>query len=46
MLQPFEKGKSLEEQAVPVAQLLLKIGEVLKEVDGVKKHAGQRNKSF
>ncbi len=45
MLQPFEKGKTLVEQAMPVAQLLLKIGEVLKEVDGVKKQAGQRNKS-
>ena len=42
MLQPFEKGKSLEEQAVPVAQLLLKVTEVLREVDEVKKQAGQR----
>ena len=45
MIQPFEKGKSLEDQAVPVAQLLLKVTEVLKEVDWVKKQDGQRNKS-
>ena len=37
MLQPFEKGKSLENQAIPVAELLQRISGVLKEVEELKK---------
>ena len=40
MLQPFEKGKSLESQATPVAELLQKIGGVLKEVNELKQAKG------
>jgi hypothetical protein len=43
MLQPFEKGKSFVEQAVPVAELLKKISGVLKEVDGLKKRIGDKS---
>ena len=43
MLQPFEKGKSLLDQAIPVQELLVKIGEALKEVDAVKKKVAQRS---
>lgn len=37
MLQPFEKGRSLVDQAVPVAELMSKIGGILKEVESLKK---------
>lgn len=42
MLQPFEKGKTFADHAVPVAELLQKIGQVLKEVEGVRKTVGGR----
>jgi hypothetical protein len=40
MLQPFEKGKSFSDHAIPVAELLQKVGKVLKEVEGLRKKVG------
>lgn len=42
MLQPFEKGRSLVDQAVPVAQLLQKISGALKEVEELRKKVSEK----
>lgn len=42
MLSPFEKGKSLQDHGVPIAELLKQVTNVLKDTGGLKKKLVER----
>ena len=41
MLQPFEKGKKLLDQAIPIAELMKRVTSIMKEVEEAKGKHGR-----